>query len=175
MADGAPGFAKIKIEIREKWRSRELDPSIRMWITIAFVGTAAVFIGLTFATLHHQRWAQRLPALEALPVPAGGSSINEVRCSVIVAARDEEARLEATVRHLLAQRHVALEVIVVDDRSTDATDDILRRLASEDTRVRATRVEHLPEGWLGKSLRMSCGRQCSPRATGCYSPMPTAG
>ncbi len=74
-----------------------------------------------------------------------------MRCSVIVAARDEDARLEATVRHLLAQRHVALEVIVVDDRSTDATGDILRRLASEDTRVRATRVEHLPDGWLGKS------------------------
>ena len=41
-------------------------------------------------------------------------------------------------------------MIVVDDRSADATGDILRRLTSEDTRVRAIRVEHLPEGWLGK-------------------------
>ena len=122
-----------------------------MWITIAFISTAAVFVGLTMATLHHQRWARRLPALEALPAPADGSpAAIAARCSVIVAARDEDARLEATVRHLLAQRHVALEVIVVDDRSTDATGDILQRLASEDTRVRATRVEQLPEGWLGK-------------------------
>jgi cellulose synthase/poly-beta-1,6-N-acetylglucosamine synthase-like glycosyltransferase len=122
-----------------------------MWITIGFIITAAVFVGLTLATLHHQRWARRLPALEALPAPADGLPAGAVRCSVIVAARDEDARLDATVRHLLAQRHVALEVIVVDDRSTDATGDILRRLASEDTRVRTTRVEQLPEGWLGKS------------------------
>jgi Glycosyl transferase family 2 len=123
-----------------------------MWTTIAFISTAALFVGLTLATLWHQRWAQRLPALEALPTPTepDGLPTGTVRCSVIVAARDEAARLETTVRHLLAQRHVALEVIVVDDRSTDATGDILRRLASEDTRVRATRVEHLPDGWLGK-------------------------
>ena len=123
-----------------------------VWTTIAFISTAAFFVGLTLATLQHQRWARRLPALEALPASADGRlPTSAVRCSVIVAARDEEARLEATVRHLLAQQHVALEVIVVDDRSTDATGDILRRLASEDTRVWATRVEHLPDGWLRKS------------------------
>ena len=128
-----------------------------MWVTIAFISTAAIFIGLTLATLHHQRWVRRLPALEALPVPANGLPTNTVLCSAIVAARDEEARLEATVRHLLAQRHVALEVIVVDDRSTDATGDILQRLASEDTRVRSTRVDQLPEGWLGKCYACHVG------------------
>jgi cellulose synthase/poly-beta-1,6-N-acetylglucosamine synthase-like glycosyltransferase len=122
-------------------------------VTIAFISTAALFVAWTMATLRHQRWARRLPALEALPTPADLDDLptSTVRCSVIVAARDEDARLEATIRHLLVQRYVALEVIVVDDRSTDTTGDILRRLASEDTRVRATRVEHLPDGWLGKS------------------------
>ena len=79
-----------------------------------------------------------------------GSNKEPVRCSVIVAARDEEARLEDTVRHLLAQRGVAVEVIVVDDRSQDRTGDILRRLASEDARVQPRRVDVLPDGWLGK-------------------------
>ena len=122
-----------------------------MWTNIAFLSTAAIFIGMTLSTLHHQRWARRLPALEALPAPSDSLPGSIARCSVIVAARDEDARLEATVRHLLAQRDVVLEVIVVDDRSTDATADIMRRLASGDTRVRATRVDHLPDGWLGKS------------------------
>ncbi len=121
-------------------------------MTIVFLGTAALFVAWTLSALRHQRGARRLPPLEALAAPAGsdGWPATGVRCSVIVAARDEEARLEATVRHLLAQRHVVLEVIVVDDRSTDATGEILRRLASEDARVRAIRVEHLPDGWLGK-------------------------
>jgi hypothetical protein len=72
------------------------------------------------------------------------------RCSVVIAARDEGARIEQTIRHLLAQRKVALELIVVDDRSTDRTSEILRRLASEDARVQVKRVDVLPEGWLGK-------------------------
>ena len=103
-------------------------------MTVAFIVTAAVFIGLTLSTLHHQRWARRLPNLDSLPVPADTLAGGTVRCSVIIAARDEAARLEATVRHVLAQRHVALEVIVIDDRSIDATQDILRRLAPEEPR-----------------------------------------
>ena len=67
------------------------------------------------------------------PLPAtrglNGSNTGQVRCSVVVAARDEEARLEETVRHLLAQHGVAVDVIAVDDRSTDRTGEILRRLA----------------------------------------------
>jgi len=128
-------------------------PSVRaMWTTIVFSGTAALFLSMTAAALVHQRWARMLPALAALPGTRSldGSNTGHVRCSVVVAARDEEARLEETVRRLLAQHGVAVDVIVVDDRSTDRTGDILRRLASEDARVRATRVEVLPEGWLGK-------------------------
>lgn len=122
-----------------------------MWLTTAFIATAALCLGASISTLRHQRWARRLPALDTLPVTADVAPSDRVRCSVIVAARDEEARLEATVRHLLAQRHVTLEIIVVDDRSADGTGAIVRRIASEDRRVRATRVERLPEGWLGKS------------------------
>jgi len=51
-------------------------------------------------------------------------------------------------RHLLAQRGVWLDLIVVDDRSTDRTSEILRQLAKEDARVQVKRVEVLPEGWL---------------------------
>jgi glycosyltransferase involved in cell wall biosynthesis len=43
-----------------------------------------------------------------------------------------------------------VEVIVVDDRSTDRTSEILRRLATEDSRVQMQRVDVLPAGWLGK-------------------------
>ena len=88
-----------------------------------------------------------MPRLSALgPAPVEGP----VKCSVIVAARDEEARIEQTLRHLFAQRGVDLEIIVVDDRSADRTPEILRRLAAEDSRLQVKRVTTLPEGWLGK-------------------------
>jgi len=116
-----------------------------MWMNLIFGGTATVFLAMAAVTLWHLRWVRRLPALEKLP-EAGG----KIRCSVVIAARDEEARIEQTVRRLLAQRGVELEIIVVDDRSTDRTSEILQRLATEGSRIRAKRVDVLPEGWLGK-------------------------
>ena len=106
---------------------------------------------MTFSVLFHLRWVRRLPAL-GNPARSASDRTDEapVRCSVVLAARDEEARVENTVRHLLAQSGVKMEIIVVDDRSTDRTNEILQRLAAEDTRVRVKQVDVLPGGWLGK-------------------------
>jgi len=116
-----------------------------MWPTLIFSGTAALFLAGALSALWHLRWMQRLPTLETLGAPAPG-----IRCSVVIAARDEAARIEQSLRHLFAQRGVELEIIVVDDRSTDGTGDIVRRLADEDPRLRVERVDVLPDGWLGK-------------------------
>jgi hypothetical protein len=106
-------------------------------------GVATLFLWMTLSMLFHLRWAKRLPALTDVK-PRG------TRVSAVVAARNEETRIEQTVRRLLAQEGLEMEVIVVDDRSTDDTREILRRLAKEDARVKPLRVDVLPEGWLGK-------------------------
>jgi glycosyltransferase involved in cell wall biosynthesis len=118
-----------------------------MWANLIFGTTAALFLAMTLGALRHSRWVRRLPPLEALPSFPGAEN---VRCSIVIAARDEEARIEGTLRHLFAQRRIEAEFIVVDDRSTDGTGEIVRRLASEDPRLQVKRVEALPEGWLGK-------------------------
>ena len=83
--------------------------------------------------------------------------------SLCIPARNEAANLEACVRGVLAcegplraalgmrggEANV-LEVLVYDDQSTDETPAILSRLVREDPRVRAVRVELLPDGWNGK-------------------------
>jgi glycosyltransferase involved in cell wall biosynthesis len=119
---------------------------------ILFGCTAALFVTMTVAALINLRYVRRLPTLSALPANrrAAESTSRSVRCSVVVAARDEAARVEETVRRILAQQGVSIEAIVVDDRSADETEKILQRLASADSRVRTVRVEALPEGWLGK-------------------------
>jgi len=112
-----------------------------------FAGVALLFFAMTLGAWFHSRWARRLPALPDSPT---ASDQHPVRCSIVLAARNEEARIENTIRHLLRQSGVQVEVIAVDDRSTDRTSEILRRLAAEDARVRVTRVDALPDGWLGK-------------------------
>ncbi len=122
-----------------------------MWLSLILGAIAVAYFFHVGAALYHLRWAQRLPAAQTIEDdPSEQPGGDHLVCSVVMAARNEAARLEATVRHVLAQRGVSLEVIVVDDRSTDGTRDLLHRLAEEDSRLRFHTVEVLPDGWLGK-------------------------
>ena len=70
--------------------------------------------------------------------------------SVLIPARDEESGIEACVRSALASHGVRVEVIVMDDHSTDRTPAIVRSLAAEDDRVRYETSKELPPGFNGK-------------------------
>jgi glycosyltransferase involved in cell wall biosynthesis len=123
-----------------------------MWENLIFSATAGLFLTMALSSLWHMRWVRRLPALDTIEATCALRQLaaEPIRCSVVIAARNEEGRIEGTIRHLFAQRGVAAEIIVVDDRSSDGTAEILRRLATEDPRVRVKRVDVLPDGWLGK-------------------------
>jgi hypothetical protein len=79
------------------------------------------------------------------------------RLSVVVPACDEVSTLGRSVRALLAAGYPDLEIVVVDDRSTDGTSALIDRLAGEDGRIRAVHVTELPPGWLGKVHAMHVG------------------
>jgi hypothetical protein len=70
--------------------------------------------------------------------------------SVLVPARNEEASIAACVEAVLASRGVELEVIVLDDHSTDRTAEVVREIAAKDPRVRLESAPELPDGWCGK-------------------------
>jgi chlorobactene glucosyltransferase len=91
------------------------------------------------------RLARRTPSLADFPPVADGP-----RLSVIVPARNESRTVETVVRTVLASGYHDLELVVVDDRSTDDTAAIVERLALDDARLRLVRGAELPEGWYGK-------------------------
>jgi len=118
-----------------------------------------VLIGLS--NLRRLRRLDRYPPSPATP-----------RVSVLVPARNEEANIGACVTSLLAQDYPDLEVVVLNDHSTDRTGEILAGLtgaaaraaptrmggavaggdadSTKDERVRVLEGRDLPEGWLGK-------------------------
>jgi glycosyltransferase involved in cell wall biosynthesis len=93
--------------------------------------------------------------LEQGPPAARGS------LSVIVPARNEGPGVAAGLRSLLASKGVDLEVIAVDDRSTDETGMAMDALEQEPraapVRYVVEHVRELPAGWLGKPHAMARG------------------
>ena len=95
---------------------------------------------LPFLTL--PRLITRRPNL--LDAPLGQGEL----VSVIVPARNEAATIRTVLSSLLATRYHPFEIIVVDDRSMDATAELVDTIA--DSRLRLLRGEELPQGWYGK-------------------------
>src|SRR6185437_2342894 len=71
--------------------------------------------------------------------------------SAIIPAKDEEATLADCLASVVAQSYPNLEILIVDDRSTDRTAEIAREFAGRDPRVRLLTVDDLPDGWTGKT------------------------
>jgi chlorobactene glucosyltransferase len=84
--------------------------------------------------------------------------------SIIVPARNEARNIRRCVTSLLDQDYANLEVIVVDDGSTDGTASILTDIARRHPRgqhLRVERVDELPTGWAGKPHALHTGVQAA--------------
>ncbi len=70
--------------------------------------------------------------------------------SVLIPARNEEKSIGLAIDSVLDSRDVELELIVLDDGSTDATAQIVRERMNGDGRLRLEKAPPLPAGWCGK-------------------------
>ena len=81
--------------------------------------------------------------------------------SLVIPACNEAATIEAAMQSLLKLDYPALELIVVDDRSTDPTGAIVDAFAEAYPHIQAIHVEHLPQGWLGKLHALHLGTEAA--------------
>ncbi|MBF0443567.1 MAG: glycosyltransferase [Oligoflexales bacterium] len=87
------------------------------------------------------------------------------RVTLLIPACNEEKTIESAMTSILFEDYPDVEIILIDDRSTDRTGEIIERIASFDSRVVPLHIKKLPEGWLGKVHALRCGAE---RATGEY-------
>lgn len=89
--------------------------------------------------------------LESLEDVTVDSTHHTPLVSIIIAAKNEEKHIKASIETQLTQTYENIEWIVVNDRSTDETGTFMEELARKDSRVKVIHIEALPKGWLGKN------------------------
>lgn len=121
---------------------------------LGLLGASAAFGWLLIERRESAKTAREpgVGADDPLPLPADLPLV-----SVVVPARNEERSIRGCVESLLAQRYPRLQVIVVDDESTDATGAILADLAGRCPGLTVIRGEPLPPGWIGKNYALHQG------------------
>jgi glycosyltransferase involved in cell wall biosynthesis len=118
-------------------------------LTILFIIGILVWIGFIIDAAIGLRQLDSLESEENLE--------NGPLLSVIVAARNEEKQIKASILSQLKQTYEQVEWILVNDRSTDATGKVMDELKKEDSRITVIHVQDLPEGWLGKNHALYTG------------------
>jgi hypothetical protein len=117
--------------------------------------TALVWVASTVEAglgMRKVRLLREIPPLDAGDAPP---------VTIVVAARNEAEKIEAGVRSLLAQRYPDFRVLVVNDRSTDRTGEILDAIAAGEDRMRVIHLHDLPAGWLGKNHALQRGAEAA--------------
>ena len=98
------------------------------------------FFGMVFRNL------QDYPVLPPDLVPTRP----EEKLFVLIPARNEAANIEDCLKGLLNQTHSVFTLIVLDDSSEDGTDEIVLRVAAQNSRVQLIRGKPIEPGWAGK-------------------------
>jgi glycosyltransferase involved in cell wall biosynthesis len=126
------------------------------WFSLAVLAASLAFYGSAARGWRKlRRLADVAPDLAAEPP----------RLSIVLSALNEADGVEPALRSMAALDYPRLEIVAVDDRSTDSTGEILDRLAREFQQLQVLHVRALPAGWLGKTHALWQG---ALRASGDY-------
>ena len=121
-------------------------------VTLLLVPALLGWVGAVVAMLWHMRNVRQLADLPA-DAPEGGWPA----LSLISPACDEADTIEQGLGSALALPYPALQVVAVDDRSTDGTGAVLDRMAAGAPHLKVVHLTELPPRWLGKVHALARG------------------
>jgi len=109
---------------------------------LSFLGSLSILIYLLTTELKAPKFSQ---SSSTKPLDGGP------RVSVIVTARNEEQMIERCLNSLASQTYKNMEIMVIDDTSTDRTVEIVRSAISGNEKLQLVYAGQKPDGWVGKS------------------------
>jgi chlorobactene glucosyltransferase len=124
---------------------------------------AAPWLAFTAIVLWRASRSRRLDEYPATPPPDAPT------LTVIVPARNEAANITRCVASLLTSTYPALDIIVVDDHSTDDTARLARDAGAGDPRLRVASAPALEAGWLGKQWACAHGASLARGGVLCFT------
>ncbi len=74
--------------------------------------------------------------------------------SILVPARNEEDNIARCLGSLIVQDYENIEILVLDDDSTDCTNQIVADLVKRDKRIKLVNGKPLEKGWVGKNFAL---------------------
>jgi hypothetical protein len=85
-------------------------------------------------------------------------SLTERSVTVLIPVRNEAENIVELIDSLTKQSHLSsLEIIFIDDSSTDSTNNLLKTALSEGAPIKIMNAPELPDGWLGKPWALQQG------------------
>ena len=104
-----------------------------------------ILLGLLLVTINY------LLNLKSFRFPEVNFAVNPPpKISVLIPARNEELRLRPCLSTLSDSDYPILEILVLNDHSSDGTAHLVEQRAKGDPRIRLLSGQDLPEGWVGK-------------------------
>ena len=118
----------------------------------------AIFLAYFLLGLDLVRGNRSIRSLAELP---GALPPRPPKVTLVVAARNEERNIAQALHSLLRLDYPDYELLVVNDRSEDATGAILAEMCTRESRLRVIPVTELPAGWLGKNHALWVGARAA--------------
>ena len=113
---------------------------------VVVLAVSTLFQIITFVRLGRAfAWSPTFPESDPVPV------------SVVICARNEHENLRQLLPMLATQEHPDFEVILVDDRSDDGTEEVVRAFVTVDSRFRYVRIDRTPDHTNPKKYGLTLG------------------